>query len=121
MFYYIELVCRWIFSLQMIFWGLNGFFNWINIPPSGEGVGKFVQACVDTRFIMPTVKILEIVCGILLLCNFLVILNIFIFAPIVFGITMLHVLHNPKPWGVVLPIAVPFAIILGLNFHSLFR
>ncbi|HEX7675470.1 MAG TPA: hypothetical protein VF412_14940 [Bdellovibrio sp.] len=121
MFYYIELVCRWIFSLQMIFWGLNGFFNWINIPPSGEGVGKFVQACIDTRFIMPTVKILEIVSGILLLCSFLVILNIFIFAPIVFGITMLHVLHNPKPWGVVLPIAVPFAIILGLNFHSLFR
>ncbi|HWU41844.1 MAG TPA: hypothetical protein VN132_00360, partial [Bdellovibrio sp.] len=64
---YIEIIFRWIFALQMIFWGLNGFFEWVKIPPASKGVEKFVQACADTKFILPTVKFIEIFCGGLLL------------------------------------------------------
>lgn len=117
---YIEIACRWIFALQMIFWGLNGFFNWVQIPPSSEGVTRFAQACVDTRFIMPTVKVIEIICGILLLIKFAMILNLMIFAPIIFVITLLHLIHNPKPWPVVLPVSLPFAIMFLIHVPALF-
>lgn len=120
---YIETTCRWAFSLQMIFWGFNSFFHWLAIPPSSKGVTKFVEACVDTRFIMPTVKFLEIVCGIFLLCNFAVLLNILIFAPIVFVITLLHLIHNSsfwsKFWPVVLTISLPFLIIFVWHIKPL--
>ncbi|MDG0815184.1 hypothetical protein [Bdellovibrio svalbardensis] len=116
---YIEIICRWAFGLQMAFWGLNGFFHWVAIPPSGDGVTRFTEACIETRFIMPTVKMIEVVCGLLLLCKFAVLLNLLIFAPIVFVITMLHFFHNPKPWPVVLPITVPFLVAFSSHLQPL--
>lgn len=116
---YIEIACRWIFALQMVFWGLNGFFHWFAIPPSSEAVDRFVKACIDAKFIMPTVKIIEIVCGIFLLCKFAVLLNVLIFAPLVFVITLLHLLHNPKPWAVVVPISLPYLIMFAWHLQPL--
>lgn len=116
---YIEIFCRWAFALQMTFWGLNGFFSWIQIPPSGEGVNNFVEACIKTRFIMPTVKLIEIICGAFLMLKFAVLLNILLFAPIVFVITGLHLLHNPKPWPVIAPITIPFLVIFFWHLQPL--
>lgn len=116
---YIEIICRWVFGLQMAFWGLNGFFHWRAIPPSSEGVTRFVDACIETRFIMPTVKIIEIVGGIFLLCKFAVLLNLLIFAPIIFVITLLHLFHNPKPWPVILPVTLPFLVVFAWHFQTL--
>jgi hypothetical protein len=48
---YFELALRWIFGLQIAFWGLNGFFHWVKIPPSSEVIEKFTQACIETRFL----------------------------------------------------------------------
>lgn len=124
---YLELALRWIFGLQIAFWGLNGFFHWVQIPPSPPVIEKFVQACIDTRFIMPTVKILEITAGLLLLFNFSTALCLAVLAPIMFVVTGLHVLHNPKPAGVLIPLVLPYAALWLLNgvvflriFHSTF-
>ncbi|QLY27511.1 hypothetical protein HW988_17585 [Bdellovibrio sp. KM01] len=116
----IEVVCRMIFGLQMAFWGLNGFFNWVTIPPSPPVIEKFVEACIETRFIMPTTKVIEIVSGLLLVLGIAVNLNLMLFAPIIFVITFLHLLHNPKPWGVVVPITLPFAVVIGFHLPALF-
>ncbi|MBO9666014.1 MAG: hypothetical protein J7501_04315 [Bdellovibrio sp.] len=116
---YVETACRWIFALQMIFWGLNGFFHWLPIPPASPVITRFVDACIETKFIMPTVKTVEVLFGILLLVKIAVPLSLFFFAPIVFVITLLHLMHNPKPWPVIMPITLPFAVVLGFHAQTL--
>lgn len=118
---YIEIVLRWIFGLQMVFWGLNGFFNWIKLPPASPVIEKFVLACIESRFIMPTVKMIEIICGAFLLLGFAVPVSLLVFAPLLFVISGLHALHSPKPWGVLLSYTLPYALLLLLHGNALLR
>lgn len=118
---YIEIVCRWFFSLQMIFWGLNGFFHWVKIPPSGPGIDGFTQACINTGFIMPVVKLLEVVGGVFLLLHVALSLTLVAFAPVVFVITGLHIFHNPKPWGVLASITLPYLLLTFFHSTTLLR
>ncbi|MGE9745635.1 hypothetical protein [Bdellovibrio bacteriovorus] len=118
---YIEIVCRWIFGLQMFFWGLNGFFHWVKIPPSDPKIDAFVNACMETRFIMPTVKLMEIIGGAVLLLNFAVPATLVVFAPLIFVISGLHILHNPKPWGVLVTTTVPYLLLVFFHNTSLLR
>lgn len=121
---YLELALRWIFGLQIAFWGLNGFFNWVKIPPQPPVIDKFVQACIEARFIMPVVKIIEILAGVLLLLNLSVPLALALLAPIMFLITGLHALHNPKPGVILLPLVLPYAclwLLYGVTFLQFFH
>ncbi|WP_374075985.1 DoxX family membrane protein [Bdellovibrio bacteriovorus] len=119
--YYIEIIFRWAFGLQMVFWGLNGFFHWIKIPPSGAVIDKFVEACVETKFIMPSVKLIEIFCGAFLLLGFAIPISLVIFAPLMFVITGLHLFHNPKHWTVLAPVTIPYLVLLVFHSGSLLR
>jgi len=113
-----ELIFRWIFAGQILFWGLNGFFHWKAIPPSADFINEFTEACVKSGFIMPTVKIFEVVFGSLLLTGFARGISLIALAPIVFVITGLHVRHNKKAWEVLVPISLPFLILVILNFEK---
>ncbi len=115
--FYLEAALRGILGLQLLFWGLNGFFGWVKIPPSGPVIDNFVDACHQTKFIMPTVKILEILLGVFLILGFMVTVSLLTLAPIVFVIAGLHLLHNPKPWGVLIPFCLPYVALLFV--HSL--
>ena len=115
---YIEIACRWIFGLQMVFWGLNGFFHFLPIPPSSPTITRFTEACIEAKFIMPTVKVIEILCGALLIFKVAVPLSLICFSPIMFVVTLLHLIHNPKPWAVLAPLSAPFAILIALHAQT---
>lgn len=112
---WVEIIARWILGLQMLFWGLNSFFNWKQIPPSAAPIENFVKACIETRFLMPTVKLVEILGGALLLTGYGTLLAEVVLAPLIFVICGLHLRHNPRGWTVVLPLALPYLVILLLN------
>ena len=118
---YIEIAIRWIFAGQMLFWGLNGYFDWIKIPPASETMTRFTEACIETKFIMSTVKLIEILGGILLLLNFTTALVLMAFAPILFVITGLQLLHNPKPGPVLATITLPYLLLVFFHHESLLR
>lgn len=116
---WLELIFRWILGLQLVFWGLNGFFHWKSIPPSTDFINRFSEICVQSRFIMPTVKVFEILFGFLLLTGTHTSLALIALGPIIFVVTGLHAVHNPqRSWEVVLPISLPFVGVLLLNFES---
>lgn len=118
---YIEISFRWIFGLQMIFWGLNGFFHFVKIPPSNPTIDAFVTSCNETKFIMPTVKFLEVLFGIFLILNFAVTMSLAVFAPILFVVTGLHVFHNPRPWGILGSFTLPYCLLVLFHAESLLR
>lgn len=109
---WIEITCRWALGLQLLFWGLNGFFHWKVIPPSSDFIAQFSDVCVKSRFIMQTVKILEVFFGAMLLSGYGTLIALIFLGPIVFVISGLHVFHNAKWWQVLVPITVPFMILL---------
>lgn len=117
----IDLVFRWILGVQLLFWGLNGFFHWRQVPPSPPSMDRFVSACFESRFIMETVKIFEIIFGIFLLVNFATPLALVMLAPIIFVISGLHLLHNKRAWEVLLPISLPFFVLVGLHYEAWLR
>lgn len=115
---WIEVVCRWILGLQFVFWGLNGFFYWKQPPASAKPINDFTEACIQTKFVMPTVKIFEIVFGALFLIETTSRVAWIALAPIVFVITGLHALYNKRSWEVLGPITLPFLMVLFFNFEK---
>ncbi len=116
-----ESFIRWLFALQMLFWGLNGFFLWVKIPSTPERIDRFVAACIETGFIMPVTKALEVVLSVCLLANFLVPLSLFLFAPLMFVITGLHVFLNPRPFAVLLSCSLPYGILLWIHAPNIYK
>lgn len=118
---YLEVAIRWFFASQMVFWGLNGFYHWIKLKPDSEVIDNFINACIQTKFIMPTVKFIEVFFGLLLLFDFMTSGSLLVFAPVMFVITMLHVLFNQKPWQVLASYTIPYIILLIFHKDTLLR
>ncbi len=104
--------CRWVLGLQLLFWGLNGFFQWKAIPACGAFIDRFSDICAQSKFIMPTVKTIEIVFGIALLTGYATLLSLIFLGPIIFVISGLHLLHNRRWWQVLIPITVPYLLLV---------
>ncbi|MBC7371776.1 MAG: DoxX family membrane protein [Bdellovibrionaceae bacterium] len=116
---WLELGARWILGLQFLFWGANGFFHWIAIPPSSDFINRFTNVCIESKFIMPVVKSFEIIFGALLLTGYGTQIALIFLGPIVFMISALHIVHNKKWSLAVLPILIPFLVTLVLHGSSL--
>lgn len=101
---------RTIEILYGLFWlwsGLNAIFHWQAVPHVSEKMDRFVQACMETGFIMPTVKTIEILAGLLFIFSF-TIAGLFLMTPIIFGIVGLHIAYNKKPIPMLLIVMGPY-------------
>lgn len=114
----LEMALRWILGTQLFFWGLNGFFQWKKVPPSSEIINQFTELCIQSKFIMPTVKTVEIVGGVLLVLNLATPLALVTLAPLIFVITGLHLFHNKRWWEVIVPLSLPFITLMALHYES---
>lgn len=96
-----------------LFFGINGFLNWIKIPKPNPRMFEFISAIDRAQFILPIVKVIEIVAGALLISGYAVNLAIFLLLPISLVIILSQLfLNRPKGLDVVLFITVPFLVIL---------
>lgn len=111
------LVIQIYLAIYFIFWGLNGFFNWV-IPPKGNNeLVSFLSALESARFIMPMVKCLEILGGLCLLSPMTLRLAVLLLAPIIVVITTTQIfLNSKKAWIVILQSTLPF--LLFAFYHS---
>ena len=88
-------VSRILLGLVFVVFGLNGFLQFIPIPPPTAKAGAFLGALAATGYMFPLVKGLEIVAGAMLLANRFVPLALLILAPIVVNIVTLQLFLNP--------------------------
>jgi uncharacterized membrane protein YphA (DoxX/SURF4 family) len=86
----IDMGARILLGLLFVVFGLNGFLNFIPMPPPPENMMKFATALMETGFFMQFVKACEVICGILLLANVFVPLSLLILAPICINIFLIH-------------------------------
>ena len=87
----VPMLVRLLLGLVFVLFGLNGFFDFIPLEaPAGEA-GAFLGALGASGYMMPLIKIVEIVAGALLLTNRHVTLATLMLAPIVVNILAFHI------------------------------
>ena len=103
-------VARYLLGLVMVVFGLNGFLNFMPVPPMPAAAGAFMGALAATGYFFPLLKATEIVVGLLLLANRAVPLALILLAPISVNIVAFHAFLAPAGIG-------PAALVAVLNAY----
>ena len=115
------MIARVLLGLIFTVFGLNGFLNFIPVPPMPEAAGAFMGAMAETGYLLVLVKVTEVVCGVLLLMGRWVPLALTMLAPVVLNIALFHVFLAPSPDGLMLPIlSLALGIYLARSYRSSF-
>ncbi len=86
-----QLVARILLGLIFTVFGLNGFLNFLPMPPLPDAAGAFAGALAATGYMFPLIKGIEVVTGIMLLVGFQVPFALLLLAPIAVNILAFHV------------------------------
>ena len=102
----IPVAVRILFGLQFLVAGLNGFFNFMPIPEMPAAAGAFMGALVDTGYMFPLIKGVEVLAAVMLLANWRAPLALVLLAPIVVNIVLFHLVLAPNLGTVVMLLAM---------------
>ena len=97
---------RILFGLGFFVFGLNGFLQFMEVPPVTAEAGALLGAFAATGYFFPMVKTVETAVGAMLLADVFSPLALVLIAPILVGITTIHLFLNPA--------GLPMMIILHL-------
>lgn len=90
----LTLAARLILGLLFFVFGLNFFLNFIPTPPPSEAMKTMMGGFMAIGYLLPIVKVLEVICGALLLAGIFVPLALLILAPIVVNIAIIHFVYE---------------------------
>jgi len=100
----VTLIARLLLGLIFVVFGLNGFFNFLNMGPMPSGLaGQFIGALAQSHYFW-VVAALQVAGGALLLVNRFVPLGLVLLGPVIMNIVLYHVFLNPS--GAALAIVV---------------
>ena len=97
-------VARFVMGAVFLVFGLNGFFNFIPMPPMPERAGAFLGALAMSGYMFPLIKMSEIVVGVALLANRFVPLALIVISPVLVNIVAFHLFLAPA--GLAMPIVL---------------
>jgi uncharacterized membrane protein YphA (DoxX/SURF4 family) len=104
------IVVRSLMGALFIFASISYFFKLVPQPELTGAMKIFNDGLLASGYIMPTIKGIELVCGILLLTGRLVPLVLIILSPIIINIFLVHLLLEASglPVGIFLVLANSF-------------
>ena len=105
------LIARYLLGLIFLVFGLNGFLNFIPMPPPTGLAGQFMGAIFASHFFV-ILYLFQIVPAILLLVNRYVALGLALLAPVILNIVCFHALMAPA--------GLPVAIVVSLLWLVVF-
>jgi len=88
------LVARILLGLIFVFFGLNGFINFLHAPTPPGPAGQYVTLLGDT-FYMKFVFLVQLVGGVLLLSGQFVPLALILLGPVLVNILLFHISLQP--------------------------
>ena len=110
----VTLIARLLLGLIFLFFGLNGFLNFLNMGPMPSGLaGQFITALAQSHYFW-VVAGLQVAGGALLLVNRYVPLALVLLGPVIVNIILYHVFLSPAGWVMALVVA----ILWGIIFYS---
>ena len=100
------ILVRSLMGLLFLFASVTYFFKLITPPPLTGAMKVFNDGIEASRYLMPTVKVIELVCGLAFLFGRFVPLASVVIAPIIVNILLTHVFLGPE--------GIPLAVFLVL-------
>ena len=107
----ISAIARYLAGVVFLVFGLNGFLNFIPMPPPAGIAGQFMGALYASHYLW-VIFAFQIVAGVLLLANRYVPLALAMLAPVIVNILSFHILMAPSG----LPLALFAAALWALIF-----
>jgi uncharacterized membrane protein YphA (DoxX/SURF4 family) len=118
-----SVIARYLTGVIFLVFGLNGFLNFIPLPPPGGIAGQFMSALYASHYLW-VIFVFQVVAGVLLLVNRFVPLVVAVLAPVIVNILTFHALMAPSGLPLALFVAVLWAVIfIGVRpaFSGLFQ
>ncbi len=106
-----SVVARYLAGMIFLVFGLNGFLNFIPMPPPGGTAGQFMGALYASHYLW-VIFAFQVVAGVLLLVNRYVPLAVAVLAPVIVNILVFHALMAPSG----LPPAIFVAVLWAVMF-----
>lgn len=115
------IVARVLLGLPFVVFGLNGFLQFIPMPPpEGAAAQAFMGGLAATGYFFPLLKATEVLTGLLLLSGRLVPLALTVLAPILINIVAYHAFTVGS--GLALPITLAaLGLYLAWAYRDSFR
>lgn len=104
------ILVRSLMGLLFLFSSITFLFNLITPPPSVGAMKVFSDGLEASRYLLPTVKVIELTCGLAFLTGRFVPLASILIAPIIVNILLIHAFLGPQG----LPIAIFLVLANGL-------
>ena len=105
-----SLIAQYLVGVIFLVFGLNGFLNFIPVPPLGGIAGQFMGALFVSHY-LTLVFGLQVIAAVLLLANRFVPLALAVLAPVLVNILAFHALMAPSGLPFALFVTVLWALI----------
>jgi putative oxidoreductase len=106
----VSVIARYLAGVIFLIMGLNGFLNFIPLPPPGGIAGQFMGALYVSHYLW-VIFGFQVIAGVLLLVNRYVPLAVAVLAPVIVNILTFHVLMAPSGLPMALFVAALWAAI----------
>jgi putative oxidoreductase len=105
-------ISRFLLGLIFLVFGLNGFLNFIPMPPPSGAAAQFMGAMFVTNYLL-FVFAIQLIGGVLLLINRFVPLALTLLAPVIVNILLFHSLMAPSGLALALFVAILWGIVFA--------
>lgn len=109
-----EIIVRTLMGLLFLFASIAVLFNLVEQPEQTGNVKLFMDGVLATGYLMPLIKITELVCGVAFVTGFFVPLASIVIAPIIVNIFFFHLLVDTSG----LPVAIFLVLANALVAYS---
>ena len=106
----VSTIARYLAGVIFLVFGLNGFLNFIPVPPPTGIAGQFMGALYASHYLW-VIFAFQVVAAVLLLVNRYVPLAVAILAPVIVNILVFHALMAPSGLPLAFFVAVLWAVI----------
>ena len=106
------LISRVLLGLLFLVFGLNGFFQFIHMPPPTGLAGQYIGALFASHYYV-VIFLLQVVSGALLLANRYVPLALLLIGPVIVNIVLFHSFMAPEGLPLALVAAVLWLIVFA--------
>src|ERR1700756_3190850 len=105
-----SVVARYLAGVIFLVMGLNGFLNFIPLPPPGGIAGQFIGVLYVSHYVW-VIFAFQVIAGALLLVNRYVPLAVAVLAPVIVNILSFHALMAPSGLPLALFVTVLWALV----------
>jgi uncharacterized membrane protein YphA (DoxX/SURF4 family) len=113
-----SVIARYLAGVIFLVFGLNGFLNFIPLPPPVGVAGQFMGALYISHYLW-VIFAFQVIAGVLLLVNRFVPLAVAVLAPVIVNILTFHALMAPGGLPLAIFVTLMWAVIF-INVRAAF-